>query len=79
MAEEIGERLTHPLAQFGLDELLGEVVGDRDQGGLVEQSDQPGQVQEGTLGGGDAIGVEHLEGRPPDHRHRGLSHECRLP
>ena len=49
-----------------LDDVLGVVVGHLDQGGAVEQPDQPGQAEERALAGGEAVGVEGGDGVLPD-------------
>ncbi|EKA61530.1 hypothetical protein B277_07071 [Janibacter hoylei PVAS-1] len=52
-------------AQALLDEVLREVVGDGDQGGVVEESDEAGHAEEGATRDGDTVGVQGLEGGAP--------------
>lgn len=53
-------------AQSLLDEVLREVVGNGDQGGVVEEADEAGHAEEGTSGDGNAVGIEGVEGGSPD-------------
>lgn len=43
--EQAGDGVADPLLQ----DLLGQVVGDREDGGAVEQTDGPGESHEGAL------------------------------
>ena len=63
-----------PVAQPGLDDVLGEVVRHGDQGGVVEQADELGERQERPLLHRDPVGVEDLEGRAPQLGHRRVRH-----
>ena len=64
-AELVGQSLgdVHPKAL--LHEVLGEVVRDGDECGVVEESDEPGHAQEGPSSDRDAVGIEGVEGGPP--------------
>ena len=63
-----------PVTQPGLDDVLGEVVRDGDERGVVEQADEPGEREEGPLLHRDPVGVQDLQGRPPELGHRRVRH-----
>ena len=54
------------LAHVGLEDLLGVVVGHRDQGGLLDEGHQPGETDEGPLAGGDTGAFQGQQGALPE-------------
>jgi hypothetical protein len=73
-AELLAQGRGDPVAQPGLDDLLGEVVRHRDEHGVVDQADELGEGEEGALLDGDAVGVKDLEGGAPQVHHRRVRH-----
>ena len=61
-----GQRLGHLVADPGLHDVLGVVVGHLDQRGSIEQAGEPGQGEEGPLPCGETVGVEGGDGVLPD-------------
>ena len=74
-AELPGQRMGDECAQPGLELLLDELVGRRDQRGVLDQAEWPGQPQPGPLVGFDMQVGELLQRPRPDLRQIGLAHQ----
>ena len=61
-------------AREGSTVTASEVVRDGDEHGVIDQADELGEGEEGTLLDGDAVGVKDLEGGAPQVHHRRVRH-----
>ena len=64
-AELVREGLGHRGPQPLLDEVLGEVVGNGDEGRVVEEADEASEAEEGPACYRDTVGVERFQGGAP--------------
>ena len=78
VTELAAQGLGDAIAQPRLDDVLGEVVRNGDQGRLVEQPHESGQGEEGALLDGDPVGIERIEGGAPDLVHPDIRHRITL-